>query len=280
MLDLLQPSVEPLLCLLRDGGFTAQSRELLVADRLRAVLSPLIEAGHLVVIQSPGIDTAEGEAFLGAADLGLVVVTMGRTRPRERRARREAAQRQAHRPRRRWSSARAAPRKRTRLRRPRRGRRLRRDGSAATVSHDQRDPSTPMTAAPPAADGPPRASSRSSPGGGRRASSGAGFSAVFGILARRRRHQRLLPDGRGHAVRRHVDVPDPGVRRAPGHRHRARQVAARPARLGRGPTTCPAPWWSRRSRSSRCRLSPSRPASTSRRRRWPRTWSVPEPPTR
>ena len=39
VLDLLQPSVEPLLCLLPDGGFTAQSRELLVADRLRAVLA-------------------------------------------------------------------------------------------------------------------------------------------------------------------------------------------------------------------------------------------------
>ena len=82
VLDLLQPSVEPLLCLLSDGGFTAQSRELLVADRVRAVLSPLIDSGHLIVIQSPGTDTAEGEAFLGAADLGLVVVTMGRTRPR------------------------------------------------------------------------------------------------------------------------------------------------------------------------------------------------------
>jgi succinoglycan biosynthesis transport protein ExoP len=83
VLDLLQPSVEPLLCLLPDGGFTAQSRELLVADRLRTVLSPLIEAGHLVVLQSPGIDSAEGEAIVGAADLGLVVVTVGRTRPQE-----------------------------------------------------------------------------------------------------------------------------------------------------------------------------------------------------
>jgi polysaccharide biosynthesis transport protein len=82
VLDLLQPSVEPLLSLLSDGGFTAQSRELLVSDRVRAVLSPLIDAGHLVVIQSPGADSAEGEAFLGAADLGLVVVTAGRTRPR------------------------------------------------------------------------------------------------------------------------------------------------------------------------------------------------------
>ena len=83
VLDLLQPSVDPLLSLLPDGGFTAQSRELLIADRLRAVLSPLIEAGHLVVIQAPGIDSAEGEAIVGATDLGLIVVTRGRTRPRE-----------------------------------------------------------------------------------------------------------------------------------------------------------------------------------------------------
>jgi succinoglycan biosynthesis transport protein ExoP len=82
VVELLQPTVEPLLSLLSDGGFTAQSRELLVADRVRAVLSPLIEEGHLVVIQSPGLDSADGEAFLGAADLGLVVVTVGRTRPR------------------------------------------------------------------------------------------------------------------------------------------------------------------------------------------------------
>ena len=82
VLDLLQPTVEPLLCLLSDGGFTSHSRELLVADRVRAVLSPLIETGHLVVIQSPGIDSAEGEAFLGAADLGVVVVRRGRTRLR------------------------------------------------------------------------------------------------------------------------------------------------------------------------------------------------------
>jgi capsular polysaccharide biosynthesis protein len=82
VLDLLKPTVEPLLCLLNDGGFTDQSRELLVADRVRAVLSPLIETGHLVVIQSPGIDSAEAEAFLGAADVGVVVITAGRTRPR------------------------------------------------------------------------------------------------------------------------------------------------------------------------------------------------------
>jgi succinoglycan biosynthesis transport protein ExoP len=83
VLDLLQPSVEPLLCLLPAGGFTSQSRELLVADRLRAVLAPLVETGHLVIVQSPGIDSAEGEAIVGASDLGLVVVTLGRTRPHE-----------------------------------------------------------------------------------------------------------------------------------------------------------------------------------------------------
>jgi hypothetical protein len=81
VLDLLQPSVEPLLSLLSDGDFTPQSRELLVADRVRAVLAPLVGAGHLVVIQAPGVDTSEGEALLAAADLGLVVVTTGRTRP-------------------------------------------------------------------------------------------------------------------------------------------------------------------------------------------------------
>ena len=36
----------------------------------------------MVVIQSPGTDSTEGEAFLGAADLGIVVVTTGRTRTR------------------------------------------------------------------------------------------------------------------------------------------------------------------------------------------------------
>jgi succinoglycan biosynthesis transport protein ExoP len=79
VLELLQPSVEPLLCIL-PGGFTAESRELLVADRVRAVLTPLVQAGNLIVIQSPGVDSAEGEALVGAADLGLVVVTKDRTR--------------------------------------------------------------------------------------------------------------------------------------------------------------------------------------------------------
>lgn len=79
VLELLLPSVEPLLCVL-PGGFTPQSREFLSAERMRAVLSPLVEAGNLVVIQSPGLDTVEGEAMMGAADLGVVVVTVGRTR--------------------------------------------------------------------------------------------------------------------------------------------------------------------------------------------------------
>jgi succinoglycan biosynthesis transport protein ExoP len=83
VLSLLQPGVDPLLSLLPGGGFTAESRELLVSDRLRAVLSPLIAAGHLVILQSPGLDSAEGEALVGAADLGLVVVTVGGTRPRD-----------------------------------------------------------------------------------------------------------------------------------------------------------------------------------------------------
>ncbi len=82
VLELLQPTVEPLLSVLPDGGFTAQSRELLVADRLRSVVSPLIEAGHLVVVQSAGIDSPEGEAAVGACDMSIVVVTQGRTRPR------------------------------------------------------------------------------------------------------------------------------------------------------------------------------------------------------
>jgi hypothetical protein len=72
--------MEPLLSVLPDGGVTEQTRELLVADRLRSVLAPLTEAGHLVVIQSSGIDSPEGEAAVGAADLSIAVVTEGRTR--------------------------------------------------------------------------------------------------------------------------------------------------------------------------------------------------------
>jgi hypothetical protein len=81
--DLLQPSVEPLLSLLPAGRMTDQTLDLLSAERLRTALDPLADAGYLVVVQSPGLATVEGEAFLGAADLGLVVVTVGRSRPRE-----------------------------------------------------------------------------------------------------------------------------------------------------------------------------------------------------
>lgn len=81
--DLLQPSVEPLLSLLPAGRVTDQTRDLLSAERLRTALDPLVDTGYLVVIQSPGIETVEGEAFLGAADLGLLVITVGRSRPRE-----------------------------------------------------------------------------------------------------------------------------------------------------------------------------------------------------
>jgi capsular polysaccharide biosynthesis protein len=81
--ELLQPTVEPLLSLLPRGQFTDQSRELMVADRLGTLLSPLVDEGHLVIIQSPGIDSAEGEACVRAADLGLVLVTLKRTRPDE-----------------------------------------------------------------------------------------------------------------------------------------------------------------------------------------------------
>ena len=83
VLELLQPSVEPLLSLLPPGRVTAEAREVLTADRLRAALEPLVEAGHLVVVQSPGVDSVEGEAIVGAADLGLVVVNVGRTRHRD-----------------------------------------------------------------------------------------------------------------------------------------------------------------------------------------------------
>ena len=47
---------------------------------MREVLAPLVAAGNLVVIQSPGVDSPEGEALIGAADLSLVVVTTGLTR--------------------------------------------------------------------------------------------------------------------------------------------------------------------------------------------------------
>jgi len=82
-LDLLQPSVDPLLCLLPAGMPTEQSRDLFTTDRVRALIHRLTSIGNLVVIQSPGVDTAEGEALVGAADIGLIAVTVGQTRPRE-----------------------------------------------------------------------------------------------------------------------------------------------------------------------------------------------------
>ncbi|MGI8523666.1 MAG: Wzz/FepE/Etk N-terminal domain-containing protein [Nocardioides sp.] len=81
VMELLEPTREPLLCLLPGGGFTAQSREFLTSARLRSVLAPLVDAGNLVVIQAPGLGSVEGEAMASAADLCLVAVTTRRTRP-------------------------------------------------------------------------------------------------------------------------------------------------------------------------------------------------------
>lgn len=83
VLDLLQPTADPLLSVLPSGGFTAQSREFLIGTRVRTALAPLVKAGNLVVIQASGIDSADGEAMVGAADVSLVVVTTGRTRVSE-----------------------------------------------------------------------------------------------------------------------------------------------------------------------------------------------------
>lgn len=80
--DVLRPSVDPLLSVLDGGGFTSESRELLTADRLRSLLAPLVDDGNIVVVHTPGLDTAEGAAFMGAADLGVVVVATSRTRRR------------------------------------------------------------------------------------------------------------------------------------------------------------------------------------------------------
>jgi succinoglycan biosynthesis transport protein ExoP len=81
--DLLQPTQEPLLSVLPAGRFSARSRELLLPDRLRTVLSPLTANDTLVVIASSGTDTVDGETAVAASDLALVVVTVGRTRRRE-----------------------------------------------------------------------------------------------------------------------------------------------------------------------------------------------------
>ena len=83
VLDLLQPSIEPLLSLLPPGRVSPQTQDLLTSDRLRVALDPLVGVGHLVVVQSPGTGTVEGEAIIGAADLGLVVVDLGRSRLRD-----------------------------------------------------------------------------------------------------------------------------------------------------------------------------------------------------
>lgn len=80
VVEMLHSTVEPLLCVLPAGELTAESRELMVADRLRAVLAPLVAAGNLVIIEGPSLDSAEGEAVVTAAALGLVVVTSGQAR--------------------------------------------------------------------------------------------------------------------------------------------------------------------------------------------------------
>ncbi|MBS2936696.1 hypothetical protein KDN32_02945 [Nocardioides sp. J2M5] len=84
--DVLRPTVEPLLSVLDGGGMGAESRELLSAERLRGVLAPLVEEGNVVVVHVPTGDDAgpaDDEAYLGAADLGLVVVSTGRSRRRQ-----------------------------------------------------------------------------------------------------------------------------------------------------------------------------------------------------
>lgn len=78
---LLRPSADPLLMLL-PWGFTDHNRERLSPESLRSALAPLVDAGHIVVLESPDITSVEGEAIVGAADLGIVVVTIGRTRMR------------------------------------------------------------------------------------------------------------------------------------------------------------------------------------------------------
>lgn len=81
MADLLRPSADPLLKLVQ-WGLTDENRERLAHRSLRSALAPLVDAGHVVVLEAPDVTSVEGEAILGAADLGLVVVTAGRTRTR------------------------------------------------------------------------------------------------------------------------------------------------------------------------------------------------------
>lgn len=79
VLELLRPSVEPLLCVLPAGQQTAASRELLTVERLRPLLAELVQAGNVVVIEASSLDRAEGRAVTEAAEIALVVVTAGRT---------------------------------------------------------------------------------------------------------------------------------------------------------------------------------------------------------
>lgn len=80
--ELLQPGPDPLMQLM-SWSVDDDSRERLSSANVRAVLAPLVASGHVVVLQAPGLGSVEGEAVLGAADLGLVVVVKGRTRTRD-----------------------------------------------------------------------------------------------------------------------------------------------------------------------------------------------------
>ncbi len=80
--DVLRPTVEPLLSVLDGGGLDGDSRELLSVERVRGILAPLVEEGHVVVIHVPDADSPDSDALLGAADLGVVVVSTGRSRRR------------------------------------------------------------------------------------------------------------------------------------------------------------------------------------------------------
>jgi capsular polysaccharide biosynthesis protein len=80
VLDMLHSTVEPLLCVLPGGAGGPHVPDLLLTERVRPVLATLTDAGNLVVVQSPGLDTPEGESVVGAASAVVVVVTLGRTR--------------------------------------------------------------------------------------------------------------------------------------------------------------------------------------------------------
>lgn len=80
--DLLQPGPDPLMQLM-SWSIDDDSRERLSSANVRAALASLVRSGHIVVLQAPGLTSIEGEAVLGAADLGLVVVSRRRTRVRD-----------------------------------------------------------------------------------------------------------------------------------------------------------------------------------------------------